>query len=81
MKGQNSNGQILICGQTTGVLGTDGITPPPFFVIILFTNPPAVFTRSFLFCLSNWVVQTHQQYFTRSFLFCLSNWVVQTQQQ
>jgi len=30
MKGQNSNGQILICGQTTGVRGTDGITPPFF---------------------------------------------------
>jgi hypothetical protein len=27
MKGQNSNGQIFICGQTTDVRGTDGITP------------------------------------------------------
>jgi hypothetical protein len=30
MKGQNSNFQILICGQTTGVRGTDGITPTFF---------------------------------------------------
>jgi hypothetical protein len=27
MKGQNSNGQIFICVQTTDVSGTDGITP------------------------------------------------------
>ena len=28
MKGQNSNCQFFICGQTTGVRGTDGIIPP-----------------------------------------------------
>jgi hypothetical protein len=58
MKGQNSNGQILICGQTTGVLGTDGITPPPplfFFLIIFilenffFNQPLFIFIYFFIF--------------------------------
>jgi hypothetical protein len=48
MKGQNSNGQIFICGQTTDVRGTDGITPP-FFLAFKSSLTPSIVPHAFHF--------------------------------